>query len=336
MTGRARDDRIERARAVRIEDVIAQRGIPLKRVGPELVGPCPHCGGRDRFAAHLIKQLFLCRGCGARGRDAIAFVQFLDGCTFLDAVATLAGPPSDTAKETDEVRAERERLATERRERSERECRDREEREAAEAQRTLGLCNDLWARAEAPLPPEAIAYFAGRSIALDDVPDQGGLRFHPRCPFEGARTLPCVIARFTDAITNAPGGIWRRPISGLKPMALGPMKNHVIRLWDDAEITTGLCIAEGCETALAASQIAHRGAWLRPVWACGSAGNVANFPVLPGIEFLTILADADANGKGQSAARVCAKRWAAAGREVEFSIPDTLGDDFNDIVRATL
>jgi hypothetical protein len=35
---------IERARAVRIEDEIARRGITLKRVGTEMIGPCPVCG----------------------------------------------------------------------------------------------------------------------------------------------------------------------------------------------------------------------------------------------------------------------------------------------------
>lgn len=42
---------IEKARAVPIEDVIAQRGIKLRRVGAEFVGPCPVCAdGEDRFS----------------------------------------------------------------------------------------------------------------------------------------------------------------------------------------------------------------------------------------------------------------------------------------------
>ena len=35
----------------------------LKRVGGELVGPCPHCGGTDRFAVRLTDGLVNCRGC---------------------------------------------------------------------------------------------------------------------------------------------------------------------------------------------------------------------------------------------------------------------------------
>ena len=265
MSGHAHDDWIERARAVRIETFIKQRSIVLKRAGRRgrsLIGACPRCGGSDRFAVHCGRQVFNCRGCGAKGGGAISFVQFLDCSGFLDAVAKLAGPPPDAAKETDTERAERERLAAERRERSERKQREREAREAADAQSTLRYCDDLFAQAVTPLPP---AYFAGRGISLDDVPDEGGLRFHRACPFDGER-LPCVIARFTDAVTNAPGGLWRRPISGgLKPMSLGPMRGHVLRLWPDEDVTMGLVIGEGVETCLAASRIVHNGTLLCPV-----------------------------------------------------------------------
>jgi putative DNA primase/helicase len=53
---------IERARAVRIEDEIARRGITLKRVGTEMIGPCAVCGGRDRFAINLIIAALQDRG----------------------------------------------------------------------------------------------------------------------------------------------------------------------------------------------------------------------------------------------------------------------------------
>jgi hypothetical protein len=71
------DERIERARAVRIEDEIAWRGIRLKRQGRELVGPCPMCGGTDRFSINTVKQVWNCRQC-AIGGDVIDFVKLLD------------------------------------------------------------------------------------------------------------------------------------------------------------------------------------------------------------------------------------------------------------------
>lgn len=73
-------DTIVRARAVLIQTEIARRRIRL-RGNIERAGPCPRCGGRDRFSINTKKQLFNCRGCGVGG-DTIALVQHLDGCTF--------------------------------------------------------------------------------------------------------------------------------------------------------------------------------------------------------------------------------------------------------------
>ncbi len=44
---------VARARRVPIEDEIRRRDIKLKRHGAELVGPCPKCGGDDRFAINV-------------------------------------------------------------------------------------------------------------------------------------------------------------------------------------------------------------------------------------------------------------------------------------------
>lgn len=54
---------IERARAVPLQDEIARRGITPKRVGVELIGPCPVCDGMDRLAINTKKGVFNCRGC---------------------------------------------------------------------------------------------------------------------------------------------------------------------------------------------------------------------------------------------------------------------------------
>jgi RecA-family ATPase len=81
---------IERARSTPIGDVIDARGIRLRDHGSERAGPCPVCGGTDRFAINTKKNLFNCRGCNVGG-DAIALVQHLDGVTFAEACAILAG-----------------------------------------------------------------------------------------------------------------------------------------------------------------------------------------------------------------------------------------------------
>jgi putative DNA primase/helicase len=62
---------------------------------------------------------------------------------------------------------------------------------------------------------------------------------------------------------------------------------------------------------------------VRPVWACGAAGTLQKFPLLGGIESLTIAADADT--PGQRAADELARRWREAGREVRI-VPPVAGD----------
>lgn len=91
------DDWVKRARSVPIESEIKRRGFPLRREGKELVGPCPQCGGDDRFAINISKQVFNCRGCEARG-NVIDLAMFLDGCDFNTAAAMLAGEPSPKAQ----------------------------------------------------------------------------------------------------------------------------------------------------------------------------------------------------------------------------------------------
>jgi hypothetical protein len=84
--------------------------------------------------------------------------------------------------------------------------------------------------------------------------------------------------------------------------------------------------------ASAAIGIRHKGTLLQPAWALLDRGNLGNFPVLAGIEALTILVDNDETGDGQADAETCAHRWRDAGREVVRLTPKTPGSDFNDIV----
>ena len=115
----------------------------------------------------------------------------------------------------------------------------------------------------------------------------------------------------------------RNPVSSSLP--------GVLPLVQDAEVTLGLAVAEGLETALSVIRAGF------PCWACIDAGNLAVLPVLPGIEALTILVDHDKpnpkTGKrtGPAAAERCAGRWAAAGVEVRTWLSANEGEDFNDL-----
>jgi hypothetical protein len=139
-----------------------------------------------------------------------------------------------------------------------------QDKDEQEKRRKLDLAVRIWKESVSIAATPGADYLARRGIMLKRAPNLGGLRFHPRCPW-GSNTTPCVLARFTDAVSGEPGGIWRRPISGEKPMTLGQMMGHVIRLWPDEDVTTGLVIGEGVETVLAAAtRCLHHGVRLCP------------------------------------------------------------------------
>jgi hypothetical protein len=186
----------------------------------------------------------------------------------------------------------------------------------------LAHVEQYWQRASPTLPWSVVAYFRWRGLDFKNVPS-GVFRYRDGC----------IVARYSDPSTGAPKGVWRRPIDGRKPTALGPMGGGVIRLFP--EITDKrLVIAEGVETALAAAtRITHRGRPLRPAWATGCAGNMRRFPVIDGVEQLVILVDNDASETGQRAAEECARRWSNGGREAIRLLPRKLGTDFNDLLR---
>jgi hypothetical protein len=56
------------------------------------------------------------------------------------------------------------------------------------------------------------------------------------------------------------------------------------------------------------------------------------FPVLNGIDCLTVIADHDASGAGEAAAREVETRWRRAGREARIFIPESPGD-LNDLLQ---
>ena len=86
----------------------------------------------------------------------------------------------------------------------------------------------------------------------------------------------------------SPGRRRQAEINKPRRLIKGHRSRGVIRLWPDTEVTIALAIGEGIETCLAA---AHEG--LTPVWATISASNLTAFPILPGIERLTVLCDHD-------------------------------------------
>jgi hypothetical protein len=200
------------------------------------------------------------------------------------------------------------------------------------AARRIELALHIWREAVPIQGTAAEAYLRSRGLQLDEDISHA-LRYHPALNRDGALCAG-MVARFRDAVTNAPCGIHRtfldtagRPFirNGHKDKRmLGRTKGAAIKLDANADVSTGLHIGEGIETCLAARQLG-----LRPAWALGSAGAIADFPVLAGIEALTVFTEND-EASARAADAVC-ESYEAAGIEA-WTIEPPAGD-MNDTIR---
>jgi putative DNA primase/helicase len=196
---------------------------------------------------------------------------------------------------------------------------------------TLEMSRRIWAEA-GPAAGTLVerTYLPSRGLAL---PDDAPIRFHPDCP-RAAERWPAMLALMTDPLTDEPVGVHRTFLArDGRGKAPGPLPAKmmcgaagIVRLTPDEDVTLGLGIAEGIETSLSVMQLFD----FRPVWAATSAGAIRSFPILPGIEALTIFADPD--GAGMEAAQACVARWREAGREARIIAPPGAAD-FNDMLR---
>ena len=141
-------------------------------------------------------------------------------------------------------------------------------------------------------------------------------------------TAPTLVARVDDIASGDLIGIHRTALyeSGHKigRKYLGVTAGGAIQLWPRSEVRDSLCIGEGIETSLAG----HALLGLKPVWSLLDAGNLANFPLVPGVRQLQILVDHDPAGK-EAAAKV-QRRYEAANRTVQLIMPDQPGNDMDD------
>ncbi|GJE13385.1 DUF7146 domain-containing protein [Methylobacterium longum] len=189
----------------------------------------------------------------------------------------------------------------------------------------------IWQEAEPDPRGTLVTRYLEEHRRLDLPRDVCGhaVRFHPAGPWEGSRA-PMMLCALRDIHTNEVVGLHRTcldPATAAKVgrKMLGRAKNTAIKLTHDFEVAAGLHIAEGIESALAGMAIGFA-----PMWAMGSVGGIAAFPVLSGIECLTICAE---TGDASAAAveRVGA-RWDEAGRELRVCRP-RYGSDLNDAIR---
>jgi putative DNA primase/helicase len=268
-------------------------------------GPCPHCGGTDRFRFDNKDGAgtWFCSHCGAGiGIDLLKLVKGWDFGT--------------AAREVDRVLGRVEK--------------DAPGKPAVPPERRRELLNALWMVAR-PLQAgcAATAYLTGRIGYL--ASDLSDLRFHPaaRLPQNlGEGNAPALLALVRDT-AGKPVSIHRTFLDdkgGKIGRALMPGQ-----LPDSIAIRLGLpdrghlAIAEGLETALAVTQ-----SFNVPCWATVTAGFMAKWEPPEGVQSVAIYGDADHSYTGQAAAYACAQRLVAKGLRVVVHIPRELGLDYAD------
>jgi phage/plasmid primase-like uncharacterized protein len=324
-------DWIDRARLADIESTAHGLGLRLTRSCGELVGPCPRCGGVDRFVVSPRKQLFRCRKCQVAG-DAIALVAHVEGldssrpADFFRAVQLVTGepPPGADAKPD----PEREARLAEQRARAEHDMAAREAEQRELERRRHGWAMRIWRESEPAAGTLVEDYLRARSIEVEPPPT---LRFHPALPHRpSGASWPAMVALVTrDRAMLGVHRTWiardgsdKAPVEKPK-MALGPIRGGAVRL---APAAITLLVTEGIETGLSVMQATGT-----PTWAALGTSGLKALVLPPEVTKVTVCADRDPDGAGMHAAEEAAQRWLAEGREARFCQPPPGYGDFNDM-----
>jgi hypothetical protein len=188
-------------------------------------------------------------------------------------------------------------------------------------QRRIAAALTIWSETVDPSNTVVEMYLRSRGLSLDAELAEA-VRFHP--------ATRAMVALFRDVRTDEPCGIHRtfldREGRKLRRKMLGRAKLAAIKLDPDESVGLGLHLGEGIETCLSARQQG-----IRPVWALGSAGAIADFPVLRGLEAVGLLLERDDAGANERACEACAERYVLAGCEV--TVIDPGHGDLNDVLQ---
>lgn len=305
-----RDDVHEAARG-RWRAILLEAGLTAEHLSGKH-GPCPLCGGTDRFRwdNKAGSGSSYCNGCGAKsGVDLVMAIRNLNFAAAKRWILEQIGKaPVETPRAT----------------------RGSEE--------TLRRLSKLWCEANALNGNDpASRYLRSRGLLLDPMPKM--IRWHSRVPYrhdDGTRTYhPAMISKFVSAdamrwtlhttFLDHEGNKADLPTCRkLAPVSV-PI-GGAVRLASSAE-TMG--IAEGVETALSAAQLHEV-----PVWASLSAGLMAKWEPPETAKCVLVFGDSDAGFAGHEAAYILAKRLHRDGYHVEVRMPPDLDTDWNDLLVA--
>lgn len=291
------------------------RGILLELGVPDAAlkdrhGPCPMCGGTDRFRWDNQdgRGTYICNQCGAG--DGMKLAEQYTGQDFRD-VARRIDLMLGNVK-PDDTQPKRE-MSTEDRRR---------------------MLRELWGASRPVQKGDLVdTYLAARG--LDEPAYHHTLRFAPAIRDGEGGTRPAMLAAVGVYGAERFTSIHR---TFLRPDGRAKAEMAFPRKMTPGELPAGACvplsdytggplgIAEGIETAFAASAM-----YEMPVWSAISANLLRNWWPPEGCEEVVIFGDCDPKMGGQAAAFHLAHRLAVKGIEVQVKIPEQLGTDWADV-----
>ena len=291
-------------------------------------GPCPSCGGTDRFqyTDKFGEGNYHCRSCGAGGGLKLAHA--VRGGRFselLDDIESLVGtvrPASTTG------------LA------------------GPSLERMKRLCHQTWTEAKPVIIGDEVdRYLRGRGINQGAYPRT--LRFHPSLGYyekQPGQKRSKLIASYAAMIAcvQGPDGhavTLHRTYLRDGRKALGDQSKKLLSAGINGaavrldEATDELALTEGIETALAVRLRTGK-----PTWAAINCGNLERIWIPEQVQRVCIYADNDSDAEfaGQASAYILAQRLvreakkAGVPRTVEVFVPRQAGTDWADIWLASL
>jgi putative DNA primase/helicase len=310
----------ERARG-KWPGILAALGIPASYLRRKKKGPCPFCGGNDRyrFTDHNRDGMFYCNQCGPG--NGIELVKRFFNLTFKEAAPRIEAAMGEAHAEPSPLR--RSPATTPRPQRTDQDLR-----------REL---DQRWAQGVAIEPGDPVdLWLRKRGFALSEWPPclRCTLRLQ-HCDDDGVVTWHPAMLALVVGLDGTPGTIHRTYLTqdGNKA-AVDQVRKFAPRLHFPPGGAVRLAppgpvlgIAEGIETALAAAMLFNI-----PVWSAISAEFLKTFVPPVGTERLLIFGDNDPHGAGQDAANELAGRLTSSMR-VKVHIPDR-DKDWNNVLLA--
>lgn len=268
-------------------------------------GPCPLCGGSDRFRFDDKdgRGTWYCNQCGAG--DGMRLAIEFTGLDFKAAAAQIDEIVGNVEIQAVKQKPKQDPLV-------------RLKRIARGAKPVDGINPvRLYLRSRGLRPTRKIKYRPAMAYYEKGYPT----RYFPAmiCLFQSPEGKP--ITYHATYLTEKGE---KAPVSAVKKIMPpnGEMAGGAIRLTD---IYEHIGLAEGVETALAVTEM-----YGLPCWATATAAMLESFEPPEGVSRVTVFGDNDENFAGQKSAYVAANKLALRGVAVDVCIPHQRGSDFAD------